>query len=254
VPTFAYPDAPIWPLSVVVEFFDPEGEPVDSHFTSTTGNISRPVFFKVYEYETGRPLDFILNEPTATRNNGVIDLNENIQIVFKDNPTDTRYIPSWQITFERPRNSAGDDLPDEQVILPQAGDKFILRSQIPFGARDAYAFRSSARVADPNADESLLDKIRVVPNPYVAATITEGRPFLQGRGERRIEFRNLPSQSTIRIYTVNGTFVRELPESAGFAVWDLRTKDNLEAAFGLYFYHVRAEGIGEKVGKFAIIN
>ena len=254
VPTFAYPDAPIWPLSVVVEFFDPEGDPVDTHFTSTTGAITRPVFFKVYEYETGRKLDFILNEPTATRNNGVIDLNENIQIVFKDNPTDARYIPSWQIAFERPRDSAGNDLPMDQVVLPQPGDKFIMRSQIPFGERDSYAFRSSARVADPAADASLLDNIRVVPNPYVAANITEGRPFLQGRGERRIEFRNLPSQSTIRIYSVNGTFIRELPESSGFAVWDLRTKDNLEAAFGLYFYHVRAEGIGEKVGKFAIIN
>jgi len=254
VPTFTYPDGPEWPLSVVVEFFDPEGEPVDSHFTSTTGRITRPVFFKVYEYETGRPLDFILNEPTATRNNGVIDLEENIQIVFKDDPADSRYIPSWQISFDRPRNADGDDLPEDQIVLPQPGDVFVMRSQIPFGSRDTYRFRSTARVADPNADESVLDRITVVPNPYVAATITEGRPFLQGRGERRIEFRNLPSQSTIRIYTVNGNFVRELPESSGYAVWDLRTKDNLEAAFGLYFYHVKAEGIGEKVGKFAIIN
>lgn len=254
VQTFAYPDGPIWPLSVQIEFFDPEGEPVDSHFTSTTGNISRPVYFKVTEYGTGRSLDFILNEPAATRNNGVIDLNESIQIVFKDNPTDARYIPSWQITFQRPVDSSGNDLPEDEIVLPQPGDIYVLRSRIPFGGRDNYSFASRARVANPQADESLLDNIRVVPNPYVAATVTEGRPFLQGRGERRIEFRNLPTQSTIRIYTVNGTFVRELDESAGFAVWDLRTKDNLEAAFGLYFYHVRAEGIGEKVGKFAIIN
>jgi hypothetical protein len=254
VPSFTYPNGPIWPLSLVIEVFDPAGEPVDSYFTSTTGRISRPAYFKVYELGTERKLDYILNEPASTRDNGVIDLNENIQLVFKDNPTDTRFLPAWQISFLPPVDAAGNELPAEQVVLPQPGDRFVMRSQIPFGERDTYFFRSRARVPNPQADKSLLDLITVVPNPYVAATITEGRPFLQGRGERRIEFRNLPTNATLRIYTASGTFVRQLDESSGFAVWDLRTKDNLEAAFGLYFYHVTVEGIGEKVGKFAIIN
>jgi hypothetical protein len=31
-------------------------------------------------------------------------------------------------------------------------------------------------------------------------------------------------------------------------------KDKQKVSFGLYFFHVKAPGIGEKIGKFAIIN
>ncbi|NIX58528.1 MAG: hypothetical protein GWN14_22060 [candidate division Zixibacteria bacterium] len=37
------------------------------------------------------------------------------------------------------------------------------------------------------------------------------------------------------------------------ASWDLRTKDGLEIAHGMYFYAVEAPGIGVKTGKFAVI-
>jgi hypothetical protein len=39
----------------------------------------------------------------------------------------------------------------------------------------------------------------------------------------------------------------------GMVPWDLRTKDNLEAAPGLYLFHVDAGELGTYVGKFAII-
>jgi hypothetical protein len=42
--------------------------------------------------------------------------------------------------------------------------------------------------------------------------------------------------------------------SNGTASWDLTTRDGLEVAFGVYVYHIDAEGIGEKIGTFAIIN
>jgi hypothetical protein len=35
--------------------------------------------------------------------------------------------------------------------------------------------------------------------------------------------------------------------------WDLRTKDNLDVAAGLYVFHVDAPGIGTYLGKFAVI-
>ena len=43
------------------------------------------------------------------------------------------------------------------------------------------------------------------------------------------------------------------PEDNGTAYWDLLTKDRLAVSYGVYIYHVEAPGIGEKVGKFAII-
>jgi hypothetical protein len=39
----------------------------------------------------------------------------------------------------------------------------------------------------------------------------------------------------------------------GSEEWDMLTKDNLSASYGVYVFHVDAPGIGIKVGKFEII-
>jgi hypothetical protein len=41
--------------------------------------------------------------------------------------------------------------------------------------------------------------------------------------------------------------------SDGALFWDMRTKESLDVAYGVYIYHLDAPGIGEKVGKFAIV-
>ena len=106
----------------------------------------------------------------------------------------------------------------------------------------------------------------VVPNPYVGAASFEPDPFgVQGRGERRIEFRGLPQSKnvggalqgcTIRIYTVRGELVQTLYQdgsTSGYVAWNLRSKDNLDVAPGLYVYHVDGGTAGSHIGKFAII-
>jgi len=35
--------------------------------------------------------------------------------------------------------------------------------------------------------------------------------------------------------------------------WDLVSRDGMDIAFGVYVYYVDAPGIGQKIGKFAII-
>ena len=35
--------------------------------------------------------------------------------------------------------------------------------------------------------------------------------------------------------------------------WDLRTEEQQDVAFGVYVFHVEAPGIGEHVGKFALV-
>ena len=39
----------------------------------------------------------------------------------------------------------------------------------------------------------------------------------------------------------------------GYVAWNLRTKDNLDVAPGLYIYHVDAPDVGTYIGKFAVI-
>jgi hypothetical protein len=96
-----------------------------------------------------------------------------------------------------------------------------------------------------------------VPNPYVGSASFEPARFaVSGRGERRIEFRAIPINSTIRIYTVRGDLVQTLKQdgsNAGYVPWNLRSKDNLDVAPGLYIFHVDAPGVGSAKGKFALL-
>ena len=102
-----------------------------------------------------------------------------------------------------------------------------------------------------------MNKIKVVPNPYVAAAGWEPRnPFGTGRGPREIHFTHLPVRCTIRIYTVRGELVQTLyhdGSTLGYVAWDLRTKDNLDVAPGLYIFHVDGNDLGSKIGKVAIL-
>jgi hypothetical protein len=55
---------------------------------------------------------------------------------------------------------------------------------------------------------------------------------------------------------VRGDLVRTLSQDGsldGYVAWDLRTKDNLDVAPGLYIYNVEAPGVGDYTGKLAVI-
>ena len=39
----------------------------------------------------------------------------------------------------------------------------------------------------------------------------------------------------------------------GQAAWDLVSKDGMDIAYGVYLFHIDAPGIGEKIGRFAVI-
>ena len=104
-----------------------------------------------------------------------------------------------------------------------------------------------------------MENIKVVPNPYVASNVMEtavSNQFLNQR--RKLLFTNIPSQATIKIYTVSGIFVDQInvnnsPER-GSIHWDMLTREGLEIAAGMYIYHVKSTVTGnEKLGKFAVI-
>ena len=146
----------------------------------------------------------------------------------------------------------------DSTINPGAGDVYELRLQRPFTTGDRFVFSTTGmRVSPAAAKEAFAGGAYVVPNPYVGAASFEPAPFgVQGRGDRRMEFRNLPQSCTIRIFTVRGDLVQTLVHDGsidGFVPWDLRSKDNLDVAPGLYIFHVDAGTAGTQIGKFAII-
>ena len=127
----------------------------------------------------------------------------------------------------------------------------------PFGTADQFVFGTTGQTVADGGGRGFDTKPYVVPNPYVGAASFEPERFaVSGRGERRIEFRAIPLGATIRIYTVDGDLVQTLRQdgsSEGYVAWNLRTKDNLDMAPGLYLFHVDAPGVGTHIGKFAVV-
>jgi len=96
----------------------------------------------------------------------------------------------------------------------------------------------------------------VVPNPYVVySNLETPGPSAIRRGDLRLQFRNLPSRCTIRIYTLVGELVEtiEKDNTNNFAEWDLLSYEGQRLAYGVYLYHVDVPGVGEKIGRFALI-
>jgi hypothetical protein len=146
-----------------------------------------------------------------------------------------------------------------QQIVPQRGDILRLTTSKPFDRNDVFEFTMTGNRVEKQTVQNGLQDIYVVPNPYVSASSLEQKLLSEdmGRGDRRIDFVNLPTECTISIFTVAGRPVREIHHSAaiekGRESWDLRTQDGLEIASGYYFYYIDAPGIGGKSGKFAVI-
>lgn len=161
--------------------------------------------------------------------------------------------PTWRVDVDTTGIGA------TPIIPPTQGDKIQIKLKIPFSSQDKFTFKTRSHRVDPQlAKEQFKNEPYVVPNPYVAAASFEPQRFaVSGRGERKIEFRNLPNYCTIRIYTINGELVKELHHNGnitqGYIAWDLRSKDNLEIAPGLYIYHVDGGEVGSYIGKFAVI-
>lgn len=145
----------------------------------------------------------------------------------------------------------------EQQVAPSAGDVFQIINKKPFKTGDLFRFTLTRSTTDTELAKDELERIAVVPNPYVATATWEPRNITQGRGDRRISFIHLPSTCTIEIYNLRGELIQRLEHqssgSDGQVFWDLRNKDNQDVAYGVYIYHVSAPGIGEKTGKFALI-
>ncbi len=218
----------------------------DTSYTEFVFQRGTPVDFQVVGTTTGRVYDFFFTEVAPA--DGRITPGDVITMVF--DAQGFRYSLGWAFTFAAPTGG--------ELRLPENGDVFTLEVSKPFSALDQVTFTTTASAFDPARAKSSLGNIYVVPDPYVVSASWE-RPLFNatGRGERRIDFVNLPPQCTITIYNVAGKLVQTLyhdsPMGDGTESWDLVSKDGLSVSFGVYIYHVSAPGIGEKTGKFTLI-
>ncbi len=146
--------------------------------------------------------------------------------------------------------------PNGDRVLPSQGDVYLAKTTRPYTTDDAYSFTTRAVRFDAPTAQQMLDKIYVVPNPYVAySTLETPSTITTSRGDRKLQFRNLPPQCTIRIYTMVGELVATINKSDvnSFANWDLLSYEGQRVAYGIYIYHIDVPGVGEKIGRFGVI-
>jgi hypothetical protein len=96
--------------------------------------------------------------------------------------------------------------------------------------------------------DSILSLINVVPNPYYSYSSYETASQL----ETKVRLINLPTGTTVSIYTVDGTLVRRLGPTSGTATtldWDLHNHNGIPIAGGVYLIHFSVPEIGERVVK-----
>ena len=174
-------------------------------------------------------------------------------LIFDKNQFD-RYFLTSKITFTK-----SNQFPDSTFNLGK-GDSLKIRTTKPFRRGDVFYYTPNIPKIDTQKVEQDMDKITVFPNPYVAANKLE--PQLPpgkttGRGERRVYFKHVPYNSVIRIFNTRGNLVDKFKSGTnmedGMAIWNLKSKENLPVAAGVYYYVIETPHSGTKRGKLAII-
>ena len=208
--------------------------------------------FRIYDASTGEQVSY------AYLDAGIKNMFSSLdRIIFLQNTKTSSGKDTTIITWLL--QSSGSDSASYQ---PTTGDTLKIRVTKPFSSHDVLEITTTSAKVENNLATAQLDKIRVVPNPYLAATSQEPPlppTITSGRGDRKISFIHLPKNSTIYIYTVRGELVRRLEMDPnqnindGTVDWDLRSRENIDVAYGVYFYLVDVPGVGQKTGKLAII-
>lgn len=140
---------------------------------------------------------------------------------------------------------------------PNTGNAYSLQTIKPVApnVRDKFAFGIEGSKINNSVVTSELNRVRVVPNPYVVSSLYEPE-FGELRREplRQIQFINLPSECTIHIFTVDADLVKTIYHSAtnGTAIWDLRTEGGREIASGMYMYVVKTAD-SQYIDRFAVL-
>lgn len=129
-------------------------------------------------------------------------------------------------------------------------------------------FGLGAKQGQQSVAQSVLDEIKIVPNPYLSYSSYE-----TSQNSTVVMITNLPNVCTVSIYSLDGTLINQLSraiginpatqqqidESAGGPVnvqsvessltWDMKNTANIPISSGVYLFHVEAPGIGQKTLK-----
>ncbi len=214
--------------------YDPNGQQVEyTGGTFTTGTGTATVWADPYAGFT-IPAD-------------AVGVTENQKIVAKSRMFNTMYV----VGLQRVNSST----------FYTNGDKFVIPvTTYPYTALDKFSFSTlKGGALTEDQEKNLFNKVNVFPNPLFAynpaTSYTNSNP-----DDPFVTFSNLPTEVTIKIYTLSGVLVRILTQndkgdgiSSPFLRWDLENEAGLRVASGMYLAIVTSPKFGDKILKFGIV-
>ena len=195
---------------------------------------------EVWNKTKGKKIDFVYFK-TGT-------LTSFYNIWFKE-WVNGKYVRTWRVNI---------NYLEPNIPLETKG-KLMITTTKPFSKADVVTFSVKGAAMDESGNTTNLDLIKVVPNPYVVTHVGEAALLsnqTSGRGEREIRFTRVPPGSKVSIFTVRGDRIKTLYQEElfiGDVYWNLRTDENLDAAYGVYIFVVETESGDKKIGKFALL-
>ncbi|KAB2926285.1 MAG: hypothetical protein F9K22_00115 [Bacteroidetes bacterium] len=222
--------------------------PADSFGTNNPNTKTVRTPFKIVNATDTIPLQALIRDGATTGKAGRWDIGEEIVILT---PPPYRTVANNSMMGITLRKSFSFSNP-----TITAGTTFTAKMKKPYTGNDAFRLTTTPIAYDAAAADAALKNVIVVPNPYVVASAFEQPSFRQDlRGERAVQFRNLPRECTIRIYTVTGELVRTLHknDNANYLNWDLLSMESARVGYGLYIYHVETPTGATKIGRLGVI-
>ncbi|MCF7832525.1 MAG: hypothetical protein K9N05_02970 [Candidatus Marinimicrobia bacterium] len=207
----------------------------------------RPAPFKAIRLPGGERVPMLVLEDGFSRDD---TLNYRDDIAFFEMSVPGRpvgiSVPTWMFEF-----TWDTSLVSATGYPFTAGDTLYFRTHKPFENGDEFTFTAADFSEDIGLTEDDLARIKVVPNPYLVSAQWE-----QSQYTKKLLFTNLPSECTIKIYTLTGEFVKMVEHDNPYddsEAWDLTTINRQEVAPGLYVFAVELPDGKKHIGKFAII-
>lgn len=144
----------------------------------------------------------------------------------------------------------------------EAGDKIVLKVRggafgLPMpGAKVRFRI-SDFKPENENYTDEMLDKFKVVPNPYYISHQGQRTPY-----DAKIYFTKLPPRCTIEIYTLAGDLVRTIehdetngdgPDKHSVEIWDLLSKNGLRVTSQTFVAVLKTPNGAQSVQKFSVV-
>ena len=158
-------------------------------------------------------------------------------------------IPGVKITCDFDNTSL------ESAPQPNSLVTFRLRKPFHITLKDQWVIGTGNRGYSNSLAKAQQNNIRVVPNPYISSSSYEKAISKEVTKdvERQIRFINLPKNSEIHIFTLDGSKIKTLHNGLeGEIFWNMLNDYDREIASGMYIYQVKSEA-GSFVGKFGVI-